>query len=90
MTVLTLINHPNLDKLLVPVIQKLMEKGIKVIVLIAEYGQTALLDEKNIVYTKNMDVIKQIISADGNKLFLNAADLVHSHHLGKEIVNLFR
>lgn len=84
-TVAILINHPNLDILMMPVIDELHRRGVQTQVLVAECGLTDRLDAAGVVYSRDLAVIDRFLAAEGPRLFLNGADLVPVHAMGIRI-----
>ncbi len=91
-TVFVLIDHPNLDYLLLPVIEEIRKTGrIETIVCVCNAGKAELLQEKRIPFTKDLTTFNQFLDAPGKKLFLNAADMEKpGHRLGWEMDEMCR
>jgi GT2 family glycosyltransferase/Flp pilus assembly protein TadD len=90
-TVLALIDHPNLDLIIGPVLIKLRERGINTLVLVAGAGRADYLDMAGIPYQKKMNLQTDFFSIGGKKLFLNAADLAYAAHKhGRRLVEMCR
>jgi len=89
-TVFVLIDHPNLDYMLVPVIEELLKSGrVKVVPCICNAGKSDLLESKKISYSTDINVFSQFLNSSGKKLFLNAADMnFPAHQLGKKLNKL--
>ncbi len=81
-TVGILINHPNLDVLMMPVIAELTTRGIRTEVQVAECGLGDRLDAAGIPYWRDNGFLKLLLESEGERLFLNGADLVPAHRLG--------
>jgi len=85
-TVFALIDHPNLDIIIGPVLAKLREKGVQLKVLVTNAGKAHHLISINIPYQTKMNIEKEFLNIDGQKLFLNAADQnFPAHELGRKI-----
>ena len=86
-SVFVLIDHPNLDYMLVPVIEELSHTGrINVITCVRDDGSVELLSSKNIPYVTDFKYFKEFLINPGEKLFLNAADQNHPPHIiGKKM-----
>ena len=91
-TVAVLIDHPNLDYLLVPVIEKLLRSGrIRIVTFVCNAGKNELLISKKISYHTDINYFSEFLNSPGKKLFLNAADMNFSaHQLGRRLDDLCR
>ncbi len=91
-TVFVLIDHPNLDYLLVPVIEELKKTGtIHVVSCVCNDGNTELLEKRNIPYNTDVRSFNLFVSRPGKKLFLNAADMNYpEYQLGWELDDICR
>ena len=88
-TVFVLIDHPNLDYLLLPVIKKLKDlPEIDVMVCVYDYGNDELLKESGIAYSNNLAVFSEFLKKPGEKILLSGScdsDL-GPHQRGKRLV----
>jgi GT2 family glycosyltransferase/Flp pilus assembly protein TadD len=85
-TVFALIDHPNLDIIIGPVLAKLREKGVQLKVLVTNAGKAHHLISINIPFQTKMNIEKEFFNIEGQKLFLNAADQnFPAHELGRKI-----
>ena len=90
-TVFALIDHPNLDLIIGPVILKLQERGVQSKVLVVNSGKADYLIKHGIPFQTDMNIDKEFLEEEGKKLFLNAADQYFSaHRLGRQFDNLCR
>jgi GT2 family glycosyltransferase/glycosyltransferase involved in cell wall biosynthesis/ubiquinone/menaquinone biosynthesis C-methylase UbiE/predicted negative regulator of RcsB-dependent stress response len=90
-TVLALIDHPNLDLIIIPVLEQLRSRGINTKVYLTRAGRRRFLDERGISYSANESVTNEFLKTAGQKLFLNAADQNYQPHwLGRHLDELFR
>jgi GT2 family glycosyltransferase/glycosyltransferase involved in cell wall biosynthesis len=90
-TVLALIDHPNLDRIIVPVVVKLRDRGVKVKVLIAKAGRTEICSKEQVPYSTEIHTVNEFLNLEGDKLFLNAADQYFDpHKLGRDIDEICR
>lgn len=85
--VLVLIDHPNLDILMMPVITELHARGVTTEVVVVDCGLTDRLQAAGFAYTDDEDAIERWLAGDGPRLFLNGADLVPDHRRGMDIDN---
>ena len=86
-TVFVLIDHPNLDYLLVPVVRRLHRSGrVRVVPCVCDFGNESLLREAGIPYTRQLDAFGEFVRTPGRKLFLNGAHADWGPHLrGKQL-----
>ena len=88
-TVFVLIDHPNLDYLLLPVIQKLKEyPDIDVMICVYDYGNDELLKESGIAYFSDLAIFSDFLKKPGEKILLSGSsdsDL-GPHQRGKRLV----
>lgn len=90
-TVLALIDHPNLDRIIVPVIVKLRERGVQVKALIAKAGRTEICQKEKVPYNTDTNTVNEFLNLKGEKLFLNAADQhFAAHSLGRNLDEICR
>lgn len=90
-TVLALIDHPNLDLIIIPVLEQLRSRGVNTKVYLTRAGRRHFLDENGISYSADESVINEFMKTAGQKLFLNAADQNYQPHwLGRHLDELFR
>lgn len=90
-TVLALIDHPNLDIIIGPVLKKLIERNVNLKVLVINAGKANYMIRNNIPYQTAIDFEKEFFDLLGPKLFLNAADQNFSAHAtGRKLDNICR
>jgi GT2 family glycosyltransferase/Flp pilus assembly protein TadD len=90
-TVLALVDHPNLDLIIVPVLLELRKRGVQTKVLVTHAGRTELLKQKNISFQTEIDIEREFFLLEGQKLFLNAADQTFpAHAIGRKFDELCR
>jgi hypothetical protein len=88
-TVFVLIDHPNLDYLLLPVIKKLKDRPeVDVITCVYDYGNDQLLRESGIAYSNNLAIFSDFLKKPGAKIFLNGScdSNLGPHQRGKRLV----
>ncbi len=91
-TVYVLIDQPNLDYLLLPVIEEMLARGdFAVIACICNWGKEELLREKGIPLVTDPKSFADFYHTSGHKLFLTASDCnVTPHFLGQKFAELSR
>lgn len=80
--ILVLVDHPNLDVLLLPLITDLAGRGHRVEVLVVEHGRAHRLREAGIEPTTDPAAFERFLAVTGPRLFVTGADLVPQHALG--------
>ncbi len=83
-TVAVMIDHPNLDILMMPVISELQSRGHDVQALVTGCGVSDRLAAGGFAFTEDEAVMDRFLAADGPRLFLNGADLVPHHPRGMD------
>lgn len=90
-TVLALIDHPNLDIIIGPVLKKLLERNVNLKVLVMNAGRADYLIRNHIPYQTSIDIEEEFFALPGRKLFLNAADQnFPAHATGRKFDTIFR
>ncbi|MCB1184666.1 hypothetical protein KDM41_14650 [bacterium] len=84
-TVLVLVDHPNLDILMLPVVAELRDRGHRTEVLVTGFGVGDRLEAAGCPFTTDETAVDRFLAATGPRLFLNGADLVPDHQRGIEI-----
>ncbi|MBK8167358.1 MAG: hypothetical protein IPK64_15555 [bacterium] len=80
--VLVLVDHPNLDLLLLPLVGELAGRGHRVEVLVVEHGRSHRLREAGVQPSTDPAAFEAFLAASGPKLFVTGADLIPQHALG--------
>jgi hypothetical protein len=89
-TVYVLIDHPNLDYLLLPVVEDMLGRGdFNVIVCICNWGKKELFCKKNIPFITDPKSFAHFYHLSEPKLFLTASDTM-AHLLGRDLAKLCR
>ncbi len=81
-TVLALVNHPNLDLLLGPVLKELQDRGHAVKALVVEAGRPNRLAELGVPLVDELTEFDEFLARPGPRVMINAADLIPLHKLG--------
>ncbi len=81
-TVMALVNHPNLDLLLGPVLVELQKRGHAVKALVVEYGRPDRLAAMGVPLVDELTEFDAFLAADGARVMINAADMIPQHRLG--------
>lgn len=80
--VLALVDHPNLDVPLLPVLQELARRGHRVEALVVEHGRADNLRAAGLTVQVDPAALPVFLGATGPRLFLTAADMIPQHALG--------
>jgi hypothetical protein len=91
-TIFVLIDQPNLDYLLLPVVEEMISRGgFEIIVCVCNWGKQDLFRNKHIPYVTDPKSFATFYQTSGPRLFLTASDLnVTPNYLGKKLVELCR
>lgn len=81
-SILALIDHPNLDILLGPVLLELAGRGHAVKALVTAAGRPGRLHAMGVPLVQENREFDAFIGDPGPRLFLNAADMIPQHRLG--------
>lgn len=86
------IDHPTLERLLIPVMHTLRKRGVKIIPIVSYAGNTEAVHGRGFSYAAGPQVaFENCIQDSGAKLFVNAADMhFPTHALGRQLDNLCR
>ena len=85
--VLALVDHPNLDVPLLPVLQELARRGHRVEALVVEHGRADNLRAAGLTVQVDPAALPAFLGATGPRLFLTAADMIPQHALGVVIIS---
>lgn len=88
--VLALVDHPNLDVVLLPVLAGLAGRGHRVQALVLAHGRAGRLLAAGVETSSDPAALDAFLAAPGPRLFLTAADQVPQHALGVRCVLLCR
>ena len=80
--ILALIDHPNLDLLLGPVLVRLQERGHDVKALVVEAGRPDRLQAMGVPLVRDNHEFDLFLAAPRPRLLLNGADMIPQHRLG--------
>jgi hypothetical protein len=80
--ILVLVDHPNLDVLMLPLIRELAGRGHRVEALVVEHGRAYRLREAGLQPTTDPSAFEAFLAADGPRLFVTGADQIPQHALG--------
>ncbi len=80
--ILALVNHPNLDILLGPVLVELQSRGHEVKALVVEAGRPDRLARLQVPLVDELTEFDAFLAESGPRLMLNGADLIPLHKLG--------
>ena len=88
--ILALVDHPNVDVLLIPVLRELVDRGHRVRALVVNEGRSDRLEAAGLATTGSEEALQDFLDAAGPRLLINAADMIPQHHLGIQVDNLCR
>lgn len=80
--ILVLVDHPNLDVLMLPLIRELAGRGHRVEALVVEHGRAHRLREAGVQPTTDPAAFEAFLAEAGPRLFVTGADLIPQHALG--------
>lgn len=80
--ILALVDHPNVDIVLMPVLAELIERGHRVSAMVLDHGREERLHAAGFATTRDAAALDSFLAAGGPRLFLNAADQVPQHARG--------
>lgn len=88
--ILALVDHPNLDLPLLPVLRELAGRGHRTEALVVEHGRADRLRAESVPVVTDPAALTAFLAATGPRLFLTAADMIPQHALGVRCVLLCR
>lgn len=88
--VLVLVDHPNLDVLMLPLVRELTARGHRVEVLVVEHGRGHRLRNAGIEPATDPTAFASFLAGTGPRLFVTGADLIPQHALGVRCALLCR
>lgn len=81
-SILALVDHPNLDVVLLPVLRELAGRGHRVQALVLDHGRAERLEAAGLATVRDAAAFDAFLAGSGPRLFLNAADQIPQHPLG--------
>ncbi|MBM4130808.1 hypothetical protein FJ250_07235, partial [bacterium] len=80
--ILLLVDHPNLDLLMLPLVQELSRRGHRVDALVVEHGRAHRLREADLQPLTDPQAFEAFLAEPGPRLFVTGADQIPQHALG--------
>ncbi|MFH2051760.1 MAG: hypothetical protein ABIK96_04760 [bacterium] len=80
--VLALVDHPNLDILLGPVLKLLLDRGHRARAMVVQAGRPDRLAALGVPLVEDLEGLDRFLEGDGPRVMINGADMIPQHTLG--------